>query len=88
MTDHSPDAVLDAPGIACISLTPLVKRTIKNMAMGAVLEVHTDDPASREGIPSWCRLTRNELLETIEHDDTRSTFFIEHTHEPKKVDEQ
>jgi TusA-related sulfurtransferase len=71
--------MIDAPGMACISLTPLVKRTIRDLPPGAVLEVHTDDPAAREGIPSWCRLTRNELVETAEHDSRRTTFRIRHT---------
>lgn len=69
--------VLDAPGLACISLTPLVKRTISEMAPGTVLEVRTDDPAAREGIPAWCRLTKNALLETVEVDAERTHFHIE-----------
>jgi tRNA 2-thiouridine synthesizing protein A len=73
------DAILDAPGLACISLTPLVKTTIRDMVIGAVLEVRTDDPAAREGIPSWCRLTRNTLLDSVEHDAIRTTFSIQHT---------
>ena len=78
MTHPSPDAVLDAPGIACVTLTPLVSKTIKNLPPGAVLEVRSDDPASLEGVPSWCRLTNNQLISTVEHDQHRSTFFIQH----------
>ena len=77
MTDRSPTQVLKAPGLACISLTPLIKKTIRTLEPGDVLEVRTDDPAAREGIPAWCRLTKNSLLEVIEHDATNTTFHIE-----------
>lgn len=76
MTEPAPDQVLDAPGLACISLTPLVKLTIKDMTPGAVLEVRTDDSAARQGIPAWCRLTKNPLLDTAVLDKDRTTFRI------------
>lgn len=60
-----PDRVLDAPGMACISLTPLIASTIADLSPSALLEVRTDDPAAREGVPAWCRLTRHRLLHTI-----------------------
>ena len=77
MTHQTPTRILDAPGVACISLTPLVKRTIAELEGGQVLEVHTDDPAAREGIPAWCRLTKNVLLDTVEHDANNTTFHIQ-----------
>jgi len=73
MTTHQ----LDGSGMACIHLTPRVKHAITDLAAGDVLEVHTDDPAAREGIPSWCRLTGNPLLGSTEHDTTNSTFTIQ-----------
>ena len=80
MTPHAPNPhptqVLDAPGLACISLTPLIKQTISQLASGDVLEVRTDDPAAREGVPAWCRLTKNPLLSSIENDSTSTTFSI------------
>lgn len=70
---------LDAPGLACIDLTPLIAQTIKGLKPGQHLVVHTDDPAARVGVPAWCRLTRNPLLETVEDPDdptARTTFHI------------
>jgi len=61
----APDRVLDAPGLACTSLTPLVSRVMSELAPGALLEVRTDDPAARMGMPAWCRLTRNPLQDTF-----------------------
>ena len=80
MTTRDPAQVLEAPGLACVSLTPLIKRTISGLEHGDVLEVHTDDPAARVGVPSWCRLTRNPLLDAVEHDPTSTTFHIQTNH--------
>lgn len=60
-----PDRVLDAHGEACAGLTPLIASTMAELSPSAVLEVRTDDPAAREGVPSWCRLTRHRLIHTI-----------------------
>jgi tRNA 2-thiouridine synthesizing protein A len=65
----TPDRVLDAPGVACTSLTPLVSSVMAELAPGALLEVRTDDPAARMGVPAWCRLTRNPLQDTFEGPD-------------------
>lgn len=65
----TPDRVLHAPGIACTSLTPLVSSVMAELAPGALLEVRTDDPAARIGVPAWCRLTRNPLQDTLEGPD-------------------
>jgi ubiquinone/menaquinone biosynthesis C-methylase UbiE/TusA-related sulfurtransferase len=60
----SPHHTLDAPGMACIDLTPLIARAMRDLQPGEVLEVHTDDPAARVGVPAWCRLTGNRLVHT------------------------
>lgn len=65
----TPDRVLDAPGIACTLLTPLVSSVMTELPPGALLEVRTDDPAARMGVPAWCRLTRNPLKDTLEGPD-------------------
>ncbi len=77
MTERVPTQLLAAPGLACITLTPLIKRTIVELEPGNVLEVQTDDPAAREGIPAWCRLTKNALLHVVEHDAIQTSFHIE-----------
>jgi TusA-related sulfurtransferase len=78
----TPDRTLDAPGMACANLTPLIAKTMRDLRPGDVLEVHTDDPAARVGVPAWCRLTRNPLVRTrADHAHTgqptiRTTFHI------------
>ena len=61
----APARTLHAPGRACIDLTPLIAGTIRELAPGDLLEVHTDDPAARVGVPAWCRRTRHRLVHTI-----------------------
>ena len=69
----APTRTLDAPGMACLDLTPLIASTMRDLEAGEVLEVHADDPAARVGVPAWCRLTRNTLVYTSERAPNRST---------------
>jgi TusA-related sulfurtransferase len=78
----TPHSTLNAPGMACIDLTPLIAKAMRDLQPGEVLEVHTDDPAARVGVPAWCRLTANRLVhtsDTRQHTDqptTKTTFHI------------
>ena len=75
----TPHRTLEAPGLACVDLTPLIATTMRDLRPGEVLEVHTDDPAARVGVPAWCRLTGNRLLHTSAEDDqptAQTTFHI------------
>jgi TusA-related sulfurtransferase len=72
----APDAVLDATGATCANLTPLIKATIRDLASGQVLEVRTDEPEAREGVPAWSRLTGNPLLATVETEDGQTHFYL------------
>ena len=74
--DPRPDAVLDGLGDVCATLTPRMKVKLGELESGDFLEVRTDDPAAREGVPSWSRLTGNDLIKTLEEDDRRTRFFV------------
>ena len=80
MTDNpdtpKPDAVLEAEGATCATLTPMTKAKISELVSGSILEVRSDDPAAREGMPAWSRLTGNELLATVEEDTNRTRFYL------------
>lgn len=69
-------AVLDAPGASCAYLTPLIKERLALLASGEVLEVQADDPAAREGVPAWSRLTGNELVALIEDGEGKTRYFL------------
>ncbi|MDQ3044341.1 MAG: sulfurtransferase TusA family protein [Chloroflexota bacterium] len=70
------DAVLDAPGMACATLTPQIRDSIRGLMSGQVLEVRSDDPAAREGVPAWSRLTGNPLVGTVEEDVEHTRFYL------------
>ena len=70
------DAVLDAPCSTCASLTPLIRARIRELTSGQVLEVRSDDPAAREGVPAWSRLTGNPLEAVVEDDAERTRFYL------------
>lgn len=68
--------VLDAPGMACVSLTPNIKYELTSLRPGALIEVRNDDPASRLGVPAWCRLTGHRLVDVVEVDEVHTNFLI------------
>lgn len=55
------DAVLDAPGEGCATLTPLIRARIRELESGQILDVRTDDPTAHESLQAWCRLTGHTL---------------------------
>jgi len=71
------DKELKASGMACINLTPNIKQAISSMQSSEVLKVFNDDPAAREGVPAWCRLTGHSLIETKEISQTETLFYIQ-----------
>ena len=68
-------ATLDSPGTACAYLTPLIKEHMAPLVSGEVLEVVSDDPASRQGVPAWSRMTGNPLIAYVT-DGEQSRFFL------------
>ena len=70
------DAVLEAPGTSCVNLTPQIRESIMPLTSGQVLEVRSDDPAAREGVPAWSRLTGHRLIATVEENE-ETRFFLE-----------
>ena len=78
MTTPSPraDVVLDAPGSSCATLTPLIRARIRELEPGQVLEVRSDDPAARAGVPAWSRLTGHPLVGVVVDDAERTRFYL------------
>jgi tRNA 2-thiouridine synthesizing protein A len=63
--------------MSCIDLTPAIKKELTGMKENEILEVICNDPTAKEGIPAWCRLTGNTLLEHKEINTTESAFYIQ-----------
>lgn len=68
---------LIASGMVCVNLTPNTKQAISPLQGSEVLKVFNDDPAAREGVPAWCQLTGNSLIETKEINQTETLFYIQ-----------
>lgn len=68
--------MLEGLGEACATLTPLIWRRIRKLESGQVLEVVSDDPAAREGVEAWSRLTGNQLIAYIDEGGGSSRFYL------------
>lgn len=62
------DAILDTLGLYCPM--PIVKtaQKIKDLKVGQVLEVISDDEGIKEDMPAWCKRTGNGFLRTEERE--------------------
>jgi len=56
------DRILDCLGLFCPMPIVMTREALGEMAVGQVLEMLSDDPASDPDMRSWARRTRNELL--------------------------
>jgi tRNA 2-thiouridine synthesizing protein A len=57
---------VDARGQSCPGPLVSLHKALRDTASGDVLELLATDPGSRSDVPSWAKLSGNELLETTE----------------------
>lgn len=57
-----PDESIDCRGLFCPMPIVKTREAMKPMAVGQVLEMLSDDPASDPDMKSWARRTGNELV--------------------------
>jgi TusA-related sulfurtransferase len=74
----TPDKRLDCLGFFCPLPVLRVRETLRTIAMGEVLEMLSDDPASEADMTSWARRTGHELL-AVEKDGAVFRFLIRKT---------
>jgi TusA-related sulfurtransferase len=72
-----PAETLDADGLTCGSLEPLIAQHLRALAPGEVLEIRSDREEAADGIRAWVSLTGHTLL-TVEKDRSshRASYFI------------
>lgn len=58
-------ALFDAMGQSCVELLLTMAKQLRALPVGDILKVVTDDPAAREDLGAWCRMTGNELASTV-----------------------
>lgn len=63
----SVDRTLDCLGLFCPIPILRTREALREMAVGQVLEMLSDDPASDADMRSWARRTGNELLEVAKN---------------------
>jgi tRNA 2-thiouridine synthesizing protein A len=73
---RKPAATLEAMGQTCATLTPIIHARMRQLESGDVLRVSTDDPAAREGVPAWCRLTGHPLVILADQAGGSTSFLI------------
>jgi len=57
-------ATLDTLGLRCPEPVMMVRKTVRKMNQGELLEVIADDPATTRDIPSFCRFMEHTLIES------------------------
>lgn len=57
-----PDHILDATGLYCPEPVMLLHRCIRDIAVGATLQVLATDPSTERDIPKFCAFLGHELL--------------------------
>lgn len=56
--------ILDTLGLRCPEPVMMIRKTVRKMQQGEILEVIADDPATTRDIPSFCRFMEHTLLES------------------------
>jgi tRNA 2-thiouridine synthesizing protein A len=57
---------VDARGQSCPGPLVTLARALKDAARGDIFELIATDPGSRSDVPSWAKLSGNELLDATE----------------------
>ena len=57
---------VDARGQSCPGPLVTLHKALKGVARGDLLELLATDPGSKSDVPSWAKLSGNELLEASE----------------------
>jgi TusA-related sulfurtransferase len=67
---------LEAYGVTCGSLEPLIAQRLRALAPGDILEVRSDMPEARDGIASWVWLTGHTLIAVEDEEPPRARYFV------------
>ncbi len=60
------DLTLDTLGLYCPIPIILTSKKMKQMTIGQVVEVLSDDVGIKKDMPAWCRTSGQELLQLVE----------------------
>lgn len=71
-----PAAVLEAYGLTCGQLEPLLAERLRALAPDEVLEVRSDEPAAEDGIASWSWLSGNALVAVVREEPPAARYYV------------
>jgi TusA-related sulfurtransferase len=75
----APDKVadtLEAYGVTCGTLEPLIAQRLRALAPGDVLEIRSGMPEARDGIASWVWLTGHALVAVEDEEAPRARYYV------------
>lgn len=73
----APAITLDACGLTCGSLEPLIAQHLRALGPGEVLEIQSERGEAADGIRAWIALTGHELVRVEMDQSSRSaTYFV------------
>ena len=58
----NPDAQIDCTGLFCPMPIVKTREAIRQMTVGQLLEMSSDDPASEADMKTWAQITGHELV--------------------------
>jgi len=64
MTNDTIIKQLDALGLRCPEPVMVIRKTVRKLEAGDLLEIIADDPATTRDIPSFCRFMEHQLVES------------------------
>ena len=67
---------LEAYGVTCGALEPLIAQRLRTLAAGDILEIRSDMPEARDGIASWVWLTGHTLIAVEDEEPPRARYFV------------
>ncbi len=70
---HTPDSSFDGGDLDCGNgLLLLIRKHIDPLQRGQLLEIRSTDTSVEDDLPSWCRMTGNEMVSRTKHGNQRS----------------
>jgi TusA-related sulfurtransferase len=76
MERPAPNAVLEAYGLSCGRLEPLIAQHLRALEPGEVLEIRSDQPEAADGIGAWVWLTGHALIATERDEPPRARYYV------------
>jgi TusA-related sulfurtransferase len=72
----TPAATIEAYGLTCGALEPLIARHLRPLAPGEVLEIRSDQEEAADGIGAWVWLTGHALVAIQQDDPPRARYYV------------